>query len=137
MSPGTVWREGAPAVTLCRFSRIRSGWIYSKTFSPDLALARLDRRIAFSEYVAPICVPASPGDVDDVPADDGQEMKAYVAGWGATFSQCDSNFHGPSPHAMCKFPFVYNGRVYRDCAMTPPPSADNKAPQRAKPHDTD
>ena len=38
-------------------------------------------------------------------------IHAYVAGWGATSSQCDSNDNGPSPHKMCKFPFVWKGIV--------------------------
>ena len=37
--------------------------------------------------------------------------EAYVAGWGAGNSQCDSNDFGPSPHTMCKFPFVYKGKT--------------------------
>ena len=38
-------------------------------------------------------------------------LQAYVAGWGADNSQCDSNDFGPSPHTMCKFPFVYKGKT--------------------------
>ena len=40
-------------------------------------------------------------------------LEAYVAGWGADNSQCDSNDFGPSPHTMCKFPFVYKGKPNR------------------------
>ena len=40
-------------------------------------------------------------------------LEAYVAGWGADNSQCDSNDFGPSPHTMCKFPFVYKGKTNR------------------------
>ena len=40
-------------------------------------------------------------------------LQAYVAGWGADNSQCDSNDSGPSPHTMCKFPFVYKGKTTR------------------------
>ena len=40
-------------------------------------------------------------------------IHAYVAGWGATFSQCDSNENGPAPHKKCKFPFIWKGIVNR------------------------
>ena len=53
-----------------------------------------------------------------------------MAGWGAAFSQCDSNMFGPSPHTMCKFPFVYKGKVHKECIKGPPPSADNKVCQQ-------
>ena len=63
----------------------------------------------------------------DTPKDDWSSgMKAFVSGWGAGFSQCDSDLVGPSPHAICKFPFRYNGRTYKKCARIPPPSNDNK-----------
>ena len=39
-------------------------------------------------------------------------INAYVAGWGASSSQCDSNEHGPTPHRACKFPFIWNGKVW-------------------------
>ncbi len=65
--------RGQPRPSSC--NSIRSGWIFSHTFSPDLAIARLDRRVEFNDYISPICVPASPSDIEDVPSSPGQVMK--------------------------------------------------------------
>ena len=108
------------------FFRIRSGWIFAKTFTPDLALVKVGRKIEFKRgIVAPVCLPPGPH-YPDHPSRSGKVFKAYVAGWGAEYSQCDSNLFGPSPHTMCKFPFVYNGILHKSCAHIPPPSSDNE-----------
>lgn len=111
---------------------IRAGWILGETFSPDLALVELGRSVKFiREAIVPICVPDSTH-FHDRPKEGGrgEEMKVYVAGWGASSSQCDSNNHGPDPHTMCKFPFQYNGQVYSQCTRIPPPSSKNKVCQQ-------
>ena len=59
---------------------IRSGWVFGETFSPDIAIARLSRRVKFGEYVSPICVPASLNDIEDVPKSDKQVMKVGRGG---------------------------------------------------------
>ena len=84
------------------FLRIKPGWTYSETFSPDLAIVELDRRVKFSDLVNPICLPKAK-------FKDRQAKDAYVGGWGASQFACDTNEHGPNPHTMCKFPFKYQG----------------------------
>ncbi|TRY62920.1 hypothetical protein TCAL_02031 [Tigriopus californicus] len=109
-------------------AKIRAGWYFGKTFSPDLALAKLDRDVVFSASVFPICIPIA-NDFPDISNRD-QKLQAFVAGWGAVYSQCDTNDQGPSPHTMCKFPFVYQGMVHHQCAQMPPPSHDNPVCQQ-------
>ena len=94
---------------------------------------KLNKRVEFSKEVAPICLPTPDMNFPDIP---GQAPSAkggkngtfvgYVAGWGAAFSQCDSDDFGPSPHTPCKFPFVYKGQTYEDCSKDPPPSSGSK-----------
>ena len=88
------------------FSQINSiapGWVLFETFNPDLAIVELDRRVEFVQgLIGPICVPPT-NEFKDKPSD------AYVGGWGASHSDCDTNDFGPSPHTMCKLPFKYKG----------------------------
>ena len=44
-------------------------------------------------------------------------IHAYVAGWGASNSQCDSDDNGPSPHRMCKAPFIWKGKLNKDLTI--------------------
>ena len=90
-----------------------------ETFSPDLAIVELNRRVKFvPEIVTPICLPPSPT-FPDRPKD------AFVGGWGASKFMCDTNEHGPNPHTMCKFPFEHNGQVFDRCTRMPTPSASS------------
>merc|ERR1711953_1131901 len=101
--------------------RIKPGWTYSETFSPDLAIVELNRRVEFNvpDLINPICLPSPSLQFNDRPKD------AYVGGWGASQFACDTNEHGPNPHTMCKFPFNYQGQVFQRCTRLPTPSATN------------
>ena len=92
------------------FFRIRAGWVLGETHSPDLALVTLSRKIEFNAFVCPVCVPNSDRFPDHPAEGSGENMMAFVAGWGAAFSTCDTNDYGPTPHTQCKFPFVFKGR---------------------------
>ena len=94
------------------FFRIRAGYDFGQTYGPDLAMLTLDRKVTFSDYVGPVCVPDSV-EFPDHPTDgSGEHMMAFVAGWGASYSTCDSNDYGPMPHTQCKFPFIFKGKTY-------------------------
>jgi hypothetical protein len=104
----------------------------------------------FSEAVGPICVPDTPKFMDRPASEKDKDMRAFVAGWGATFSTCDTNRNGPMPHTQCKFPFKFQGKTYdrlvsirpyqcqnffhlivpNRCSKKPPPSAHNKICQQ-------
>ena len=93
-------------------SRIRAGWELGQTYSPDFAMVTLNREVTFSDNVRPICVPDS-SKFPDHPADGSDEkMMAFVAGWGASFSTCDTNDYGPTPHTQCKFPFIFKNKKH-------------------------
>ena len=93
-------------------SRIRAGWELGQTYSPDFAMVTLNREVKFSDNVRPICVPDS-SKFPDHPADGSDEMMmAFVAGWGASFSTCDTNDYGPTPHTQCKFPFIFKNKKH-------------------------
>ncbi len=53
-------------VSALLFPSIRAGWVFGVSMTPDLALARLDRALTFSEFVSPICIPEAE-DISDVP----------------------------------------------------------------------
>ena len=86
-------------------NRIRPGWDFdAKTFSPDLAIVELNRRVEFVPgMINPICVPPSSSFQD-------RPLEAYVGGWGAAKFACDTNNFGPNPNTMCKFPFVFKAQ---------------------------
>ena len=141
-------RETQETVSLS-FFRIRAGWLVGETHSPDLALATLSREIKFNDFVRPVCVPNSATFPDHPAEGSGEDMMAFVAGWGAAYSTCDTNDYGPTPHTQCKFPFVFKGKEYKrystcclsfcfqafqvetlkpisSCSTSRPPSAHNK-----------
>ena len=93
------------AFQLILSNRIRPGWVAGESFSPDLAIVELNRRIEqfVPNMINPICVPTSEA-FKDRPKD------AYVGGWGAERFRCDTNDFGPNPHTMCKFPFVFKAQ---------------------------
>merc|ERR1712223_867950 len=92
--------------------------------TPDLAIIELNRIVNLKPgFVSPICLPSK--HVQDKPTKK-IPIHAYVAGWGAMSSQCDSNDNGPSPHKMCKFPFVWKGRTHNRCIHEATPSVDNR-----------
>ena len=102
-----------------KYFRIKPGWTYSETFSPDLAIVELNRRVKFvPDLINPICLPPTSKFKD-------RPKEAYVGGWGASQFACDTNEHGPNPHTMCKFPFNYQGQVFQRCTRMPTPSATN------------
>ena len=86
----------------------------------------MTRNFKFDDFVGPICLPSSPNFFDRPESDEEEDLKAYVAGWGSTFGACDTGSFGPTPHTMCKFPFIFEGRIYNQCSFSPPPSAYNK-----------
>ena len=54
-----------------------------------------------------------------------RDLFYLVVGWGAEQYQCDTNDNGPNPNTQCKFPFMYNGEVQRECVKTSTPAAQN------------
>ena len=97
---------------MSRLSRIRAGWVVGETYSPDFAMMTLNRKVMFSNFVGPVCVPDSP-EFPDHPTDgSGEKMMAFVAGWGAGYSACDTNDYGPTPHTQCKFPFIFKKKKF-------------------------
>jgi len=100
---------------------IRDRWVLGQGYTPDLALARLSRRVNFkTNVIAPICMPSKL----DTKLSMAEKNKVFIAGWGAQTAQgmCDTNDSGPSPNMMCKFPFVHNGRQYNFCTHDPTPA---------------
>lgn len=116
-----------PAVLL--LPRIRSSWVSDRTFTPDLSIIRVDRDIVFIPgVVAPICLPSGSMQDDDAGgAAAAGPGHVYVAGWGASHAQCDSDGSGPAPHRACKFPFVFGDgdRPRSGCSHDETPSASN------------
>lgn len=105
-------------------NRIRAGWVFGGSYTPDFAIAKTRKPIKFIEgVVSPVCLPTHDDGMSMPPKDEHPQV--YVAGWGATSSQCDSNNDGPAKHRMCKFPFVHNGRTIHACSNQPTPSASD------------
>ena len=54
-----------------------------------------------------------------------RDLFYLVIGWGYNGNQCDTNDNGPNPNTQCKFPFMYNGELQRECVKTSTPAAEN------------
>jgi len=103
---------------------VRAGWSLRGSKSPHLALIELNRYVKFQPgFISPICLPS--GNVQDKPTKENP-IHAYVAGWGAGNSQCDSDDNGPSPHRMCKEPFIWKGKLHTGCIYDETPAAKSK-----------
>ena len=97
---------------MSHLSRIRAGWVVGGAYSPDIAMVTLKRKVKFNDFVGPVCVPDS-SEFPDHPADgSGKQIMAFVAGWGVSYSTCDTNDYGPTPHTQCKFPFIFKKKKY-------------------------
>ena len=50
-----------------------------------------------------------------------------VKGWGRTRNQaCFTDSYGPNRHDKCRFPYIYEGKLYKHCLKSPSPSSKNR-----------
>ena len=52
-------------------------------------------------------------------------------GWGRIRNEdCFTDNFGPNRHDRCRFPFFYEGKLYRNCLTNPSPSSKNRRCQQ-------